>query len=97
MTLTRAAKLVVRCEQCDERCDAAVEREQGNCDVRVNLQRKLHAVDNEKHADQLKVLQDRLNRAQAWYRSPVFVASITTVLVVAGLLTARELIVETNP
>lgn len=94
MTLTRAAKLVVRCEQCDERCAAEVELAEGLVTVKLIEEERLHAIDNELNSGKLAILKRQLDEASAWYRSPLFVAAVTAVAVVGGMLGARKLIVE---
>lgn len=97
MTLRRAANLAAECSLCTKRTEAEVKLATDLSDIALALSRQQHAIDNEKHSDQMEIMDKRIERALVWYRSPLFVGSVTVVLTVAGLLTARHLIVELSP
>ena len=97
MTPLRAATLAVRLEQCPERQAAAVERAEALADIRVSLARQKLAI----FRDASEASQDRLRRAladaEAWYRSPLLVASAAALLTAGAILAARFLVVELQP
>jgi len=91
-----AARVAVKAHQCSELVKLRVEEKQKLCDVDISLLRQKQAIENERHDGQMDILKDRLEDATAWYRSPVFVATVTVILTAGAMLGARKLIVETQ-
>lgn len=96
-TPTRAATLAVRLGQCADRQAAAVARAQELADIAVNLMRQKHAISLEAAEAVQNVLSERLERAEAFWRSPLFVASLSVVLTLGAILGARYLVIQTQP
>lgn len=95
-TPLRAATLAVRLDQCPERLEVERERIQRLADIAVNLARQKLAIEREAAEAAQNRLGEALRRAEAWYRSPLFVASLTALLTTGAILAARFLVIETQ-
>lgn len=76
MTLVRAATLAVNCKDCDERIVNDVKLATDLAAIALKSARDEHEVDNEKNEAKIAFLKVRLDKANAWYRSPMFVGSM---------------------
>ena len=90
------ARIAVKAHQCTELVKIELEHKQKLCDVDTSLLRQKHAIKNELAEDKIKVLNAQVKDATVWYRSPIFVATVSVVLTASVMLGARELIVETQ-
>jgi len=81
----------------DKRVKEAREFTEQLADVRVNRMRMEHAADLELRDGKIQALAEQLERAYAWWKSPLFVASISAVLTFGAILAARYLVIELQP
>ena len=82
---------------CDKRVEAECRLADELADVRINQMRLEHAADLEMWEAKIDLLTKRLERATAWWKSPLFVSSMAVVLTTTVILVARYLVIEAHP
>lgn len=87
LTPRMAIKLGQRAASFDVRLELEMERVRGQFQLDLELEKKLHKIDQESCDRQVSLLTDRLEKAKIdkWYQHPLFVASLSVVLTV-GIL-----------
>lgn len=79
----------------DERCAAAAEHQEKLQRIEIEAVKKIAATTAMADRERLAVLERQLEEAEAWYRDPAFVATMTAVTTVAAMLVATVLIQST--
>lgn len=83
-------------EGCTERAAAEAEHAAKLHQVELQRLRGVAAADSRADKERIKLLQAQLVTADAWYRSPPFVAAVAATASVAGLLVAAVLVQATG-
>ena len=91
MTPRRAAKLGVRADQCDERVGTAAAESDELWEIKLSLEQQKRDNDGEAAQDRVDFLKDQLAKAAVpFYKEPMFVATVTAVMVSAIFIGASK-------
>jgi len=89
-----AITLGTKAADCGSRTATEVTRAVRLVQVDVDLCQRHREIDHEASLATIDAVELRLDAASAWYRSPVFVASVSVVLTLGAVLVARYAVVE---
>lgn len=91
MTPRRAARLGVRAGQCDERVETSVVESNELWEIKLDLEHQKRTNDSEATQDRMDFLKDQLAKAAVpFYKEPMFVATVTVVVVGAIFIGASK-------
>lgn len=82
-------------EGCAEQAAAELDHAKQKYQIELSRQRALAAADGKADRQRVEILAAELAKAQAWYRSPAFVAAVAASVAVAALLTSTVLVQAT--
>lgn len=80
--------------QCAERTAAEVSKAARLVQIDVDKCETELEIEKEARAAERRLMELRVESAVAWYREPLFVASVTAVLTASAIVLARETIIE---
>lgn len=88
LSTRRAAKLIVRAEQCDQRLQLKLHETVELWQIKLKLAQDTAAIELESLKKQLQILERALKEAGKvpWYQHPAFVSSMTATILVAILI-----------
>lgn len=94
LTTDLAIRQGQKVEHCDARMAIEVDRANQLAEVKINLEKRLRAIDTEAYELQLKVMQKHLEKAgkRSWLEHPAVVATMTAVVVVGALYAGTQVV-----
>ena len=89
ITSSLAVSLAQRATECKQQCAIKLEQERTVNAIGMSTLRATHAADMNAITKERDLLRDQVHQAVPWYKTPVFVAGTTTIVLLSIFFAAR--------